>query len=615
MNNPKFQIPNSPSAEQAGKMNPNLKCQNYKKFSHLNFVIWISFVICVLALIISSVYTKDKELVLIYTGETHAMLYHCNCPVEPDGGVARRATLIKQLRKEYPDVLVLDSGNFFSAGPLDQNTQNTQLDMQRAKISLSAMESMKYDAVNISNDEFNFGKDFLSENINKTKLDFVSSNLSLGTVKPYVVRNVAGIKVGIIGLTNLAAERRSPDLKLIDPKQAVESSVRELKKQKVKLIILLSNLGEQEDLKIIGGVPGISVLIDGHGRGNTISDSFGKAGDTVILRANWQGRRLGKAVLGIRGDKIKKFKVEELRLSDKIGDEPSILSILPRCFSATECKKEGFIGICRNPGLYNAECSFSKAAKINLTVITTKDCLVCNPEPAISFLKKQFPGLETSYLYYPDKKAAKLFEDSKAIGLPVFLLGKEIFKEENFDKLKTKFIERDNFYLLKPEVAGIGYLVNRQGIKGKFDLFISLFGKNTLEVLNVVREFNPALHFLAVMDGNKIETMNGDAEIEEDLRAVCVQKYYPDRFWDYITCRVKNIGSSWWDDCAVKIDLNKIKSCARGQEGLALLRNNISLAKESKIMFGPTYLIDNQQIFSSKGAPAKKELKRLLKNR
>jgi len=572
---------------------------------------WIFFVVCALALMIR--YAYAKELVILYTGETHAMLYQCNCPVEPDGGVARRATLIKQLRKRYPAALVLDSGNFFSAGLLDQNTQNTQLDMQRAIVNLRSMELMKYDALNISDDEFNFGKDFLSENLSKVKLNFISSNLNSAMVKPYVIKEAAGMKIGIIGLTNLAARQKAQGLQFIEPKQAVETYVRELKKKGVGLIILLSNLGEGDDLKIIESVPGIAVLIDGHGRGNTTNASFGKAGDTFILRPNWQGRKLGKAILSIKGDKIEKARVEELRVSGKINEDPGILSILPRCFSDNDCKKEGLLGSCQNAGNTNASCLFSEAVKINLTVISSKDCSICNPEPVVDLLKKKFPGLKVVYIYYPDNKAAKLIEELKLSGLPAYLLGKEAARDKNFDNLKSGLEEKADFYILKPEISGLGYFLDRKKVKGKLDLFISLFDGNSPEVLGVMKEFSPAIHFLAVVRDDKITAPGGDTELEEDLRSVCAQKYYAQGFWDYITCRAKNINSSWWDNCAVGMDLNKIKSCAQGPEGKALLKENTSLNRELQIMFGPSYLLDNNQIFSSRGAPSKEELKKIIK--
>lgn len=94
------------------------------------------------------------------------------------------------------------------------------------------------------------------------------------------------------------------------------------------------------------------------------------------------------------------------------------------------------------------------------------------------------------------------------------------------------------------------------------------------------------------------------------MRSVCVQKHYPEFFWDYISCRAKNISSSWWEDCLGKYNVEKIKTCSRGMEGVLLLKENISLNKDLQIMYGPAYLVDNQQIFTTKSAPTKKNLRK-----
>ena len=90
-------------------------------------------------------FAEDFTLVLI--GQTHAMLYHCNCPIEPDGGIARRATLIQQLRKDNPNILLVDSGSFFAGGVMDQLSQGKELDQARTLVHLKAMDLMKYDAI------------------------------------------------------------------------------------------------------------------------------------------------------------------------------------------------------------------------------------------------------------------------------------------------------------------------------------------------------------------------------------------------------------------------------------------------------------------------------------
>lgn len=333
----------------------------------------------------------------------------------------------------------------------------------------------------------------------------------------------------------------------------------------------------------------------------------------MILRPTWQGRKLGKATLSIKDNKIINVAAENVRLSDKISDDPDILSILPRCFLDSDCKKDGFTGSCRNAGSPSANCLFSEPAKVNLTVITAKECSACNLEPGIDFLKRHFPYLNISYIYYPDKQAARLIQDLKISGLPAYLLDKGVAKDKSFDNLKDSLEEKGNFYALKPEVSGVAYFFKRNKIKGKLDLFISLFDGDTAMLLDVVKEFNPAVHFLAIVQKGQIDTLRGAVEAEEDLRAVCVQKYYPKSFWDYITCRAKNINSTWWDDCALNMDKQEIKSCSQGGQGVDLLKENSSLNGELKIMFGPTYLLDNQEIFASRGVPSKEELRKILR--
>jgi len=556
-------------------------------------------------------YAYAKEITILYTGETHAMIYPCSCPKEPDGGIGRRATLIKQLKKKYPDSLVLDSGGFFAAGSLDEYTQNTQLDIERTKVNLGAMELMKYDALTIGDDEFNFGKEFLQEVIAKTNLNFLSCNLKTEKVLPYIIKEVLGTKIGVIGVTSLSAMQKAEGLKFIEPKIAVAGAIAELKKKQVGLIILLSHLGESEDMNLINSIEGIDILITGHSLAT--EGPFIKKANTLILRPTWQGRRLCKVTLSLKNDKIINYKVETLRLSDKISDDKDILPILPRCFSDSNCKKEGLVGICENAGSLNSHCLFSEANKINLLIITTRACITCDTETVVNFLKRQFPGSIVSYLYYPDKKSEKLIKDFGIYALPAYLLAKEIDKEKNFDNLKENLQIKGDFYMLKPQVSGISYFLKRKKIKGKLDLILSLYDKNSRELLDTIKEFNPSIHFLAIEQDNKFDAARGNLEVEEYKRAVCVQKYYPQSFWDYITCRSDNINSSWWEDCATKLDGNKIKSCAKGSEGSLLLRENISLNGELQVMFGPIYLLDNQEIFSSKGVPKKEELKKIIK--
>ena len=557
-----------------------------------------------------------KDITLIYSGETHGMIYPCNCPIEPDGGIARRATLVKELRKEYPNSLLLSTGGSFAGGQLDQYSQNAELDKQRTLINVEARDMMKYDAVAVGDDEFNFGKEFLLNIVAKSNVPYLSANVKEGKILPYVIKEVNGIKVGITALTPSTAKQRAEDIQYLDPKESLKNAVKELKAKGANIIVFISDFEEDENVKLIEGlvkdIKGIDVVITGQSliyKGELPT----KRGDTLFLRPTWEGRRLDKAILTIKDNKIVDYKVEDIRLSDKIADDPDILNILPRCFSDANCKKEGLTGSCQNAGAMNAACAFSEPNKINLTIVTLKNCVTCETDTFTGYLKKLFPGLVVNYLYYPEGNANDIIKKSGSDALPIYLLAKNVQDERNFSVIKDLLEIKGDYYLAKPELAGVGYFINRPATKGTLDIFLSLFDKDMSETLSVLREFNPKIHFLVLYANNAFDALKGNIEIEEDLRAVCVQKHYPKKFWDYIICRSKNIDSSWWDSCLTGVNMDKIKACARGPEGQELLKNNSKINKELRVMTGPTYLMDNNEIFASRGVPSKEELKKVLK--
>jgi len=577
-----------------------------------NSKIRIGFWLLIIGLILLSVnFSYAKEITIIYSGQTHGMIYPCSCPLDPEGGIARRATLIKQIRKAHPDNLILDAGDFFAGGLMDEYTQNTELDSQRSLVNLKAMEAMQYDAAAIGDSEFNFGAEFFLQNAGKTKLALLSCNLELEKALPYIIKEVTGVKIGVIAVTSTYTKQKSGNLEFSDPKKAVSSAVEALRKKNVSIIILLSQLQEPEDLSLINDVPGIDILISGHKR--STNEFSSKIANTLVLSTSWEGRRLNICKLSVEGDKITGFKTEEMELSAKVLDDPEILSVLPKCFSDANCKQEGFVGTCRDPGTLKSQCVFNRANKVRLLIISPKECTVCETETITSILKKRFSGLSISYIAYPDKKADVFIKDFAIYGLPAYFLGKEAAKEKNFDSLKVNLALKGDYYMLSPFFSGFSYFLDRKKTKGNLDIFLSLYDKSTTGLLESIKEFNPEVHFLANEQGNKFDAARGTVEVEEYLRAVCVKKYAPQSFWDYISCRAKNIESTWWEDCSPNTDTDKIRACARSKEGVSLLRKNTELNKELSVMMGPAYLMDNQEIFASKGAPTKEELKKIIK--
>jgi hypothetical protein len=250
---------------------------------------------------------------------------------------------------------------------------------------------------------------------------------------------------------------------------------------------------------------------------------------------------------------------------------------------------------------------------VKLLIVMPKPCSLCDTKILVEPLKPLFPGLEVSYLYYPGPQAEKLIRELGVKGLPVYLLSREAEKEKGFNSLQESLVLKGDYYMFKPQLSGISYFLNRDRIRPKLDLFISPFDKDSLGLLSLVREYKPDLHFLVLEQVDGFEAQRGVPEIEESLRSVCVQKYYPEYFWDYLTCRAGNIESTWWQDCLAKYKSEKIKSCAQSEEGKGLLGQNIRLNRELEVMLGPVFLLDNVDVFSTQGLPSKEELKKILK--
>ena len=567
---------------------------------------------CVLSIVCGFVYAE--EVTILFTGQTHAMLYPCNCPYEPDGGVSRRASKIKEFKKTDPDILLLDSGNFFAGGMMDEYSQNAELDKVRTFINLKALKMMGYDALCISDDEFNFGTEFFEAQAADLGIPMLSCNIK-GSKASYVTKKVKGITFGIIGVTTSIARSKAGSLEITPLVEAVKSTVSMLKKSGVNIVVLLSSLSSDENMQLMNEAPDINIII-GNFTASEKKEPFIRKGGTVILKPSFQGKRLSKATLFIKNKKIDEIDYEEIRLSNEIADDKDMLAILPRCFSDDECRKDNVLGYCQNPGMSNAICAYAEASRVNLFVIEPPDCPTCSTKTLITGLKKIFPGLAVSYVDYPGEQSKKMIDAVGIDSLPAYMLGKEAGAEKGFSSFKDNIDQKGDYYLVKPALGGVWLYLTRKKTEGRFDIFLSLFDKDTVKLLSALREFNPMVHFLAVESEGELDAKYGQTEVEEYLRGTCVAKYYPKEFWDYITCRAAKISSSWWEDCCSKnMDSELIRKCARSDEGKNLLRENISLNKELQVLLGPTYLIDNNKIFSSKGVPSKEELQKTIRKK
>lgn len=210
---------------------------------------------------------QDEEtfsLTIMHTNDVHAA--H-----EPNsagnGGAARQAAVVNQIRGEVENTLLVDGGDRFTG---------TLFHIQwRGQDSAQIMNMIGYDAMTLGNHEFDNGDDILAAFIEALEFPVVTANVDFSQspdladmVEPYVVLEVAGEQIGIIGLVTPETEiLSSPGPELVfdyDLVNVTQGIVDELTEQGVDKIILLTHIGYAADVEVAQSVSGVDVVVGGH---------------------------------------------------------------------------------------------------------------------------------------------------------------------------------------------------------------------------------------------------------------------------------------------------------------------------------------------------------------
>lgn len=225
-------------------------------------------------------FSKDtaKHITILHTNDVHSHIdpfptEHYKYPNL--GGVARRATLVENIRKENPNTLLLDAGDIFQGTPY--------FNFYGGEIEFKLMSMLKYDAATIGNHDFDNGIDGLYAQLPHAKFDFLSANYNFKNtvldthVKPFKVFTKDGIKIGVFGLgvelTGLVDPRMFKETEYLDPVEIAQDMSRILKEdEKCDLVICLSHLGYYYkstpnkicDLNLASKTKNIDLIIGGH---------------------------------------------------------------------------------------------------------------------------------------------------------------------------------------------------------------------------------------------------------------------------------------------------------------------------------------------------------------
>src|SRR5438270_8070364 len=110
--------------------------------------------------------------------------------------------LFKQAQEHDPDLILVDSSVTIHDTPLEyihNKRNNTPPDPM-----MLTMNALKYDSMTVGNHEYNFGLKVLEKARSEAKFPWLSANTydvgtSITHYKPYIVKEVQGVRVGVLG--------------------------------------------------------------------------------------------------------------------------------------------------------------------------------------------------------------------------------------------------------------------------------------------------------------------------------------------------------------------------------------------------------------------------------
>jgi 2',3'-cyclic-nucleotide 2'-phosphodiesterase (5'-nucleotidase family) len=265
---------------------------------------------------------SSGKLVILFTHDLHSYflpqrLSSSSGPDRTEGGYAKLYTLIKGYQKRFKGQTLLVDGGDFSMGTLFHTAFMTDA------LELRLMGRMGYDATTLGNHDFDFRLDGLARSLMKARAmerrlpAIVASNVVFGPpctedaslrqafaaypVRPYIVLERNGLRIGLFGLLGKDAKTDAPftaPVTFADPVATARALCETLRtREKVDLVVCLSHSGtstdpkRSEDETLAREVPQIDVIVSGHT--HTVLRKPRVIGKTIIVSCGSYGSYLG----------------------------------------------------------------------------------------------------------------------------------------------------------------------------------------------------------------------------------------------------------------------------------------------------------------------------------
>ena len=279
-------------------------------FKRLHIILLLSLILLFLYSCSNSAVKKTGNtgnLTIIHMNDTHGKDEEervVNKDVNPPEtnymyGAARRASYIKQVKATNDNVLVLHAG--------DTITGSVYSTVFQGRDEVDIMNMIGVDAATVGNHFVDYGLDNFTEIIKERKFPTLSINIKNKAdnsyyAEPYIVTNVNGLNVAIIGITTTDSVYNPKYVEGLVFEEEIKSLKDFIKQTPLNttndVTILLSHCGYDKDKEIAQAIPNtFDIIIGGHS--HTELDKADVVNGTPIVQAGYYGRFLGNINLNV----------------------------------------------------------------------------------------------------------------------------------------------------------------------------------------------------------------------------------------------------------------------------------------------------------------------------
>jgi thiol-disulfide isomerase/thioredoxin len=241
-----------------------------------------------------------------------------------------------------------------------------------------------------------------------------------------------------------------------------------------------------------------------------------------------------------------------------------------------------------------------KEQQIDYVLISAKELAGVNSILRKS-IKTLFSNAHETYLEYNSIEGKKYVEKFNIRSIPFVIYDSSVVNTDNFlHTVRYNMIDKVKDYYIIPEEQlrrGEVMFLERDRHPNKLYIFVTSFcpnAKRAIErIINFIRQnrldITIQLKYLGSFNEFGMTSQYGPDELKEDIRQIAIQKYYPEKFLDYLLMiQNKNTEQALKE---LGISLEYIDS--KKEEAIKILKEDFATAKDLKIVNSPTFLWEN----------------------